>query len=138
MLIIFICLSVLVLIGVAYVLFNIIFPPILFDGCSMYPTYNDGEIVRGTRIFNTKHFKVGDIYVYHRTNEEGETYPVIKRLDEVKVTTHGTYLYFLGDNSQNSIDSRDYGYVESTKVIAKIIKPKNIKEGEINEESKCS
>lgn len=131
------CLLGLVFIGVLYVVFNLIFPPVKFDGCSMYPTYEDGEITRGTRLFS-KNFKVGDIYVYMRTDNEGETYPVIKRLDEIKVNPQGTFLYFLGDNTGNSIDSRDYGYVESSRVIAKVIKSKNIKEGEINEESKCS
>ena len=131
------CLLGLVYIVVLFVVFNVIFLPIKFDGCSMHPTYEDGEIARGSRLFSKK-FKVGDIYVYTRTNNEGETYPVVKRLDEVKVNSKGTFLYFLGDNRGNSTDSRDYGYVESSRVIAKVIKSKNIKEGEINEESKCS
>lgn len=131
------CLLVLFVVGLLYVLVNFLCPPVAFDGCSMYPTYEDGEIVRGTRIFN-RNFKVGDIYVYLRTNEEGETYPVVKRLHEVKKTTNGTFLYFLGDNKDNSIDSRDYGYVEASKIIAKLIKSKKRKEGEISGEIKCS
>lgn len=132
------CSLVFSLLVVLFILFSLLFPPILFDGESMCPTYDDHEVVRGTRLFNKKKFKVGHIYVYERTDDYGQTYIVIKRLSKILINSHGVYLYFLGDNTKNSTDSRDYGYVSSDKVIAKVLNPRKKKEGENNEENKCA
>ena len=131
------CILGLGLIGVLYIAYNLAFPPIEFDGWSMYPTYEDKEVVRGTRLFSKKNFKVGHIYVFTR-ERNGETYCVIKRLTKTKITKDGLKLFFEGDNYLESVDSRHYGYVDANKVIAKVLKPKEFMEDENNEEIKCS
>lgn len=130
------CILTLGFIGVLFIALNILFPLIEFDGESMYPTYSDGELVRGSRIFN-KNFKVGHVYVFTR-ERDGETYHVIKRLTKMKLTEQGLKLFFEGDNSLDSVDSRHYGYVDSSRVVARVIKPKEKMEDESNEEIKCS
>lgn len=131
------CILGLGLLGILYIAFNIIFPPIEFDGWSMYPTYKDKEVVRGMRLFNKKNFKLGYVYVFTR-ERDGETYHVIKRLTKMKLTEQGLKLFFEGDNSLDSVDSRHYGYVDSSRVVARVIKPKEKMEDESNEEIKCS
>lgn len=129
------CILTLGFIGVLFIALNILFPLIEFDGESMYPTYSDGELVRGSRIFN-KNFKVGHVYVFTR-EKDGETYNVIKRLSKIKMVNDEVLLFFEGDNVEESIDSRFYGYVEANRVIAKVIKPR-IKEEIFNETNECA
>ena len=57
--IVIICIvSVLVLFGVLYYLF----PVIQITGDSMSPTYHDGEIIIGTRLYKKDNLEVGDVY----------------------------------------------------------------------------
>lgn len=90
-----------------------IFPIIQVCGDSMYPTFNDGDIILGCRLFS---LKIKEVYVFHPP--VGEKY-VIKRLTQVSSTTNK--LFFEGDNSDHSYDSRMYGYVSRDKVVAKYI-----------------
>lgn len=88
-----------------------LFPLIEVCGDSMYPKFNDGDIILGCRLFSIKPYS---IYVY--TPPVGEKY-VIKRLTQVSPYTNK--LFFEGDNSDYSFDSRKYGYVSKDKVVAK-------------------
>ena len=90
-----------------------LFPIIQVCGDSMYPTFKDGDIVLGCRLFTIKR---NAVYVYHPP--VGEKY-VIKRLTQVSPTTKK--LFFEGDNSDYSYDSRMYGYISRDKVVAKCI-----------------
>lgn len=103
-----------------------LFPPIKVEGDSMYPTFKEGEILIGCRLFNRKKCKIGKIYVIHLRNEEnGEPYYIIKRLERRVLDIYSAdpcYKYFfLGDNREVSADSRIYGLFESSKVVAVII-----------------
>lgn len=89
------------------------FPLVQVCGDSMYPTFKDGDIVLGSRLFKLKRKA---IYVY--TPPVGEKY-VIKRLTQVSPTTHK--LFFEGDNANYSYDSRMYGYISRDKVVARYI-----------------
>lgn len=89
------------------------FPLIQVCGESMYPTFNDGDIIIGCRLFN---ISKQSIYVYHPP--VGQKY-VIKRLTQVSPTNNK--LFFEGDNSDHSYDSRMYGYISRDKVVAKYI-----------------
>jgi signal peptidase I len=88
------------------------------DGISMLPTFNDGEIflVRKTNY----EIKVGEIYLFE---VEGYGY-LIKRLNKIQTTPYNghTSYFILGDNSEDSIDSRDFGYLPENSVKGKIIK----------------
>ena len=121
---IFIC-----LIGFLALIFLVIgavfffFPVVQICGYSMFPTLNDQEIYLGRRIFNKSKCKVGNIYVYRPPYESEEEKFVIKRLADIK---DGKY-FFLGDNPNDSYDSRYYGYVDSKNVVAQLLTRKGCK-----------
>ena len=89
------------------------FPVIQVCGDSMNPTFKDGDIILGCRLFS---IKKREVYIYHPP--VGEKY-VIKRLTQVSSTTNK--LFFEGDNPDYSYDSRMYGYVARDKVVARYI-----------------
>lgn len=94
-----------------------LFPIIQIIGDSMYPTYLDGEIIFGSRIFRKSKLKEGDVIIYR--SPEGKI--VIKRIHGIKKRGHNRYFYCLGDNSQNSYDSRNYGFISSRKIECRVI-----------------
>lgn len=94
-----------------------VFPFIQVCGDSMYPTFHNGDIILGCRLFS---FKIGVVYVFTPPippTEEGGY--VIKRLTHISPQTGK--LFFKGDNADHSYDSRMYGYVSREKVIAKYL-----------------
>lgn len=115
---------IIVILGVVYYLF----PLIQVVGDSMYPTYHNGEILLGTRLYRKSKLKKGDVIVY--TSPEDRI--VIKRIDK---TARGKYyrigslqffkrerqFYCLGDNSEHSYDSRNYGFISSRKLKCKVV-----------------
>lgn len=90
------------------------------DGVSMLPTFDDGEIflVRKTNY----EIKVDNVYLFEVV---GYGY-IIKRLNRIQTTPYNghTSYYVLGDNEEDSIDSRDFGYLPENSVKGKIIKLK--------------
>ena len=90
------------------------------EGISMLPTLEDGEFC----LIKEKKFAIneGDIYVFE---VEGYGY-VIKRLKHVKTALwNGEKSYFIqGDNTDYSIDSRDFGYLPEKSVKGKVFKLK--------------
>lgn len=102
------------------------FPVIKVEGDSMFPTFMEGEILIGSRLFNRKDCKTGEIYIIHlKDDEEGKPYYIIKRLERKRLDMSSYppkfQYFFLGDNREVSADSRIYGYFDSSKVIAKVI-----------------
>lgn len=89
------------------------FPFIEVCGDSMYPTFKDGDIVLGCRLYSLER---KSIYVFHPP--VGEKY-VVKRLTQVSHTTNK--LFFEGDNPEYSYDSRMYGYVSRDDVVARCL-----------------
>lgn len=90
--------------------------PVKVIGDSMYPTYKDGDV-----LFISKKFyrlTLNQIYVYKSPKSNRD---VLKRLVSMRTLINKKYLYFLGDNAEVSIDSRNYGYVEETNVVGKVI-----------------
>lgn len=90
-------------------------PLIKVVGDSMYPTFKNGEYLHARRIKSNEDLVRNHVYVF--TSPTGEI--VIKRLKFI--TQHG--LYFIGDNTSCSYDSRSYGYVPRETVIAEVIYP---------------
>lgn len=95
-----------------------LFPIIQVIGDSMYPTYFDGEIIVGTRLFRKSKLKKGDVILYVCPTDDKT---VIKRIDSVDVRTSSRFFYCLGDNPPKSYDSRYYGYVSSKNLVCKVI-----------------
>lgn len=101
--------SILVIAGVLLFLF----PYIEVCGESMYPTYKDGEIIRGYRIH--KKLQVGDVVVYRCPTDNKK---VIKRV--CGVDGSNSLYFFLGDNREYSYDSRHYGCVSKSSIVCKV------------------
>lgn len=79
----------------------------------MNPTLKDGEVVLVDRAAN---IEVGDIVVAkHPVEQSGE---VVKRVERITDTGH---YFLLGDNLNDSIDSRHYGSVRSEYIKGKVI-----------------
>lgn len=105
------------------------FPVIQICGYSMFPTLIDKETYIGIRVFRKDRCKIGRIYVYRPPYDSEEEKFVIKRLTDIK---DGKY-YFLGDNSDDSYDSRYYGYVDSKNVVAQLLTRKGCERWSIRE-----
>ena len=96
-----------------------VFPFIQVCGDSMYPTYLDGEVIIGTRIFNKSKLKKGDIIVYKSPTDDKI---VIKRIERLMTDKKGElFIYCLGDNADFSYDSRMYGYFSSKNLVCKVL-----------------
>lgn len=108
---IFLCIVV-----IGFILFRS-FPLIQVVGSSMYPTYKDGEIIVGTRLYRKSKLKVGDVIVYSSPTDNKK---VIKRISSI-LRDGSMSLYCLGDNAEESYDSRYYGYFSSKLVICKVV-----------------
>jgi nickel-type superoxide dismutase maturation protease len=92
-----------------------IYKPLLIRrviGESMLPNLKPGQIVVG---WQSGQSKVGDIVVVRHDGLEK-----IKRV--AKIVGHGVYV--LGDNAGASTDSRQFGYIDQTQIIGRIIWPR--------------
>lgn len=106
-------------------IFLYFFPIVQIAGYSMFPTLLDGELYLGRRVFRKTKCKVGEIYVYRPPYDSDEERFVIKRLSHIEKDQSGRIkYYFLGDNSNDSYDSRYYGLVDSSRVVAHIVAKK--------------
>lgn len=123
------CLSLLSILVILWYLF----PIAIINGNSMHPTLKDGNKVFCRRVFKNNLTR-GDIYVYY----EPDGLPVIKRLCGKSFNSEGEEIsyYFIGDNRLSSRDSREYGFVNRTKVFAKVINQKKYRRNENDERVK--
>ena len=88
----------------------------------MYPTYLNGEIIMGTKLYRKSKLKIGDVILYQCPTDTERT--VIKRIDTIRYRNWVYQFYCLGDNKNNSHDSRDYGFVHSKHLVCKVINPR--------------
>ena len=101
--------------------FLFFFPVVQICGYSMFPTLMDGEFYLGRRVFRKDKCKFGEIYVFRPPYDDREERYVIKRLSDIKYESGKVKYFFLGDNYNDSYDSRYYGYVDSSNVVAHIV-----------------
>ena len=110
---------VLILLVLALALFVVkryFFGIVKVDGDSMYPTLKDGEYVV---MKITDDVEPGDIVILHVDYEYDMTSEyIIKRVD--KIAEDGS-LYVLGDNAEESFDSRDCGYFPKEIIRGKVV-----------------
>lgn len=82
------------------------------EGDSMVPTLRKGQLVIGRA---TRDLSPGDVVIVSHNGLEK-----IKRIEKQQ----GDLIYLLGDNSASSTDSRSFGWVQATQIIAKVVWPK--------------
>ena len=91
-------------------------------GESMKPTFQGGEYVIGRKVLRKDRCRLNEIYVYYSPSPTSQQRSiVVKRLIGVSNDSY----FFEGDNPECSYDSRYYGYVDPSRVIAHIKEPKN-------------
>lgn len=113
----------LVLIALYIVLFHtsLILMFLTVSGRSMYPTLVDGEKLWSVRTYFVP-VEIGDIVVakpYALADDPSLDYNrlVIKRVHRAE----NGYYYLLGDNPDESYDSRNYGWVSKKEIVAKVM-----------------
>ena len=115
----------LVILVIVLALLYYLFPLITVCGDSMFPTYHDGEIILGTRVYRKKHLKVGDVVLFYPPYDNDGERVVIKRISDVNV--EGNRMFCLGDNPPESYDSRAYGYVSLDSLVCKVVRQRKQK-----------
>lgn len=107
--------------GVSYYLF----PLAYVSGNSMLPTYHEGQVLLCRRVLKKHKFrpKDGSVYVFKAPYDSEKKRLVIKRVHfTVSRDSHSKYYcQLLGDNPKESYDSRQYGLVDASLVVAKVI-----------------
>lgn len=83
-------------------------------GGSMSPKLRPGQILLASPLLR-RHLRPGQVVIFEHQGKEK-----IKRIERVE----GSKLFLIGDNLQNSTDSRHYGWLTSRDVIAKVVWPK--------------
>ena len=111
---------IIVLIVVVFAFLHHVFPLIQVIGDSMYPTYLDGQVIIGCRLFRRKKRKVGEVVIYRSPEENGRKI-VIKRVAGVNVAFNQVTYYCLGDNADHSYDSRYYGAISSENLVCRVL-----------------
>jgi len=81
-------------------------------GGSMLPHLTPGKVVFGWR---SHRLHIGDVVILFHDGLEK-----IKRIDHID----GEKLYVLGDNPVASTDSRQFGFVDRSQVLARVIWPR--------------
>ena len=87
-------------------------------GNSMKPTLFDGDILVAIRVFSVRTLKEGNIIVAKPTDCDDRL--VIKRISAMMKLRY-SYVYVLGDNPEESYDSRDYGWLSEKRIVAKVL-----------------
>ena len=96
---------------IGLIFLEFLFPIIWIDGNSMYPALKDRQFCISTRFFK---YPVPDkVYVYE--SPQGEI--VVKRF----MFERKSGCYFVGDNRDHSFDSRHYGGVDRSCIIARVL-----------------
>ena len=96
-------------------------PICLVCGLSMYPTFDDCSIILTKRVTPLE-IEEGEVYVFKRPTSNGLNMRVIKRVHDIHFEDGKMLCYLLGDNPPMSYDSREYGYINSEEVVAKVTK----------------
>jgi phage repressor protein C with HTH and peptisase S24 domain len=82
------------------------------SGNSMLPTYLPGKILVASSLANVC---LGSIVIFKDDGIEK-----IKRISKID----NDLVYILGDNPNDSTDSRHYGWIKSSRILASVIWPK--------------
>lgn len=82
---------------------------------SMEPFISSGDIILVNRLsYLFKNPKIGDVVVIKKNNKKKY---LIKRIQKVRKKTY----FVVGDNKNQSIDSRNFGWITKEDIIGKMI-----------------
>ena len=95
----------------------------LVVGESMYPTIMEGDVVMGLKLHPSVPLIKGGVYGYRLPWDMKKW--SIKRLSYFV----NDKCFFVGDNSDNSIDSREYGFINRENVMFEVVWHKNMQGG---------
>ena len=95
----------------------LIFRVTIVDGDSMNPTLKDKQIVFCNVLDKTP--EIGDIVVVDASSIIAEDVTIIKRV--VGIDKERNTIFLVGDNREHSTDSRDFGWVSTSKIIGVIV-----------------
>ena len=92
-------------------------------GDSMSPNYNDGDwlLFRLLPAKSKANELVGKVVLIQRRSNLGEDFLQVKRVTKVHNDTNETEIWVEGDNKEKSTDSRTWGALDSSEVIAKLV-----------------
>lgn len=92
---------------------------IIVSGASMYPTLKDGDIMLVDK--NPKEYNIKDIVVLDDPEIFDEL--IVKRIENKYTGLTGeNRIWLLGDNRDNSLDSRQFGWIKESNLTGKVIK----------------
>ena len=78
----------------------------------MAPKLHPGQLILATAFF--KKLRPGQVVIVERENKQ-----LIKRIERIKEDK----VFVVGDNLNASIDSRQFGWLDQSCVIAKVLRP---------------
>jgi nickel-type superoxide dismutase maturation protease len=82
-------------------------------GTSMAPMLKPGQLILATPL--RRRLRPGQVVVLRKNNRE-----LIKRIERVEFDK----VFVIGDNPDASTDSRQFGWLDSSTVVARVIRPK--------------
>ena len=86
----------------------------------MLPTLRPGTIVITQAVWQK--YIIGDVIIAQYDGRD-----IIKRIADMRASRHLTEIYLLGDNPDESSDSRDYGWLPISVALGKVIWPRQMR-----------
>ncbi len=97
------------------------FPFVRVVGSSMWPTYKDGQYLWSVRLYKKLGIKINDVCVLVDPDPSYEGKLLIKRCTYIEYEKGSPTYWFLGDNRDDSRDSREFGFIYRDNVVAKVL-----------------
>jgi signal peptidase I len=83
---------------------------------SMAPKLRPGQLILATKMF--RKLRPGQVVIVAKNDKE-----LIKRIERIEVEGEEERIFLIGDNLGSSIDSRQFGWLDKSHVVARVFKP---------------
>lgn len=81
-------------------------------GGSMAPKLRPGQLIVATKLF--RKLRPGQVVIVERNHRQ-----IVKRIERIEQDK----VFVIGDNLQASVDSRQFGWLDRTEVVARVFRP---------------